>query len=288
MEYSNKLIATKAGEKCAKDFEISELPVDPFAIAEKLDIEVRTLDSNTPGVSGMLMFESLTNSFGIMHATYIDNKGFQNFCVAHELGHYHLPGHHERLLSEGVHISKGGFHSNDRFELEADHFAAGLLMPSFLFSKAIDKLQSGIEAILMLSKKCETSIIATAIRYAELTHEPLAIIVSKGNTIDYCFMSEELRNVQGLTWIRKNDVLPRTSKSFEFNQNENNVVKGLSAESSSTLLDWFDCEVECSVYEEIIGLGQYGKTLTVLTIEDLPDDEDETDLEDAWTPKFKR
>lgn len=287
MEYSNKLIATRTGEKFAQSCGISKFPVDPFGIAQNLGIDVRPLDSNSRGASGMLLYVSSTNSFGIMYATYIDNKGFQNFCVAHELGHYHLPGHPEELLQSGAHTSHAGFRAHNRFELEADHFAAGLLMPGYLFSKIIDKLQSGLSAIQLLSKECETSIIATAIRYAELTPEPLAIIVSEGNSVDYCFMSEELREVQGMNWIRKNDVLPRNSKSFEFNKNDNNVIKGCRVESSSSLLDWFDCEVECTVYEEVLGLGPYGKTLTVLTVEDLPD-EDEIDLEDSWTPKFNR
>lgn len=287
MEYSNKLLATRTGEKLAQSSGVCEFPVDPFDIARGFDIEVRALDPESRGASGILLYENSTNSFGIMYATYIDNIGFQKFCIAHELGHYNLPGHPEELLHRGVHISHAGFRAQNQFELEADHFAAGLLMPSYLFGKLIDKLQSGLGAIQILSEKCETSILATAIRYAELIPDPLAIIVSEGNIIDYCFMSEELREVQGMTWIRKNDALPKYSKTFEFNQSKDSVKNGFEAEGTSSLFDWFDCEVECTVYEEILGLGQYGKTLTVLTVEDLPDD-DEIDLEDSWTPKFKR
>jgi hypothetical protein len=50
-----------------------------------------------------------------------------------------------------------------------------------------------------------------------------------------------------------------------------------------------------SATEEVIGLGGYGKTLTVLTCPSIvdetyrdDDDEDEQKLIDQWTPKFRR
>ena len=69
--------------------------------------------------------------FGIMYATHIDNDGFQRFSIAHEIGHYVLDGHVNHIFpsGDGLHTSEAGFISGDPFELEADHFAAGLLMP---------------------------------------------------------------------------------------------------------------------------------------------------------------
>jgi hypothetical protein len=47
------------------------------------------------------------------------------------------------------------------------------------------------------------------------------------------------------------------------------------------------------ITEEIVGLGRYGKTLTILSIdaEDVADDDekdDDDDLEESWTPRFRR
>ncbi len=39
--------------------------------------------------------------------------------------------------------------------------------------------------------------VATAIRYAQLVDIPAAIIVSTGQTIDYCFMSKSLEEIDG-------------------------------------------------------------------------------------------
>ncbi len=41
--------------------------------------------------------------------------------------------------------------------------------------------------------------------------------------------------------------------------------------------------------EGVLGLGAYGKVLTVLSTDILPDEEDENrDLEERWTPRLGR
>ena len=80
-----------AAEKVVKERAISALPVDPIALAQDLGIEVVAKPASAQGVSGMLLRRG--NAFGIAYATHIDSTGFQNFSVAHELGHYFLRGH---------------------------------------------------------------------------------------------------------------------------------------------------------------------------------------------------
>jgi hypothetical protein len=122
-----------AAEKVVGDHGIAALPVRPIALARQLGIEVMAKPARAAGVSGMLL--RVGNSFGIAYATHIDNVGFQNFSVGHELGHYFLPGHIDAVLGDGdVHESRAGFASGDRYEMEADHFAAALLMPRALFT----------------------------------------------------------------------------------------------------------------------------------------------------------
>jgi Zn-dependent peptidase ImmA (M78 family) len=91
--------------------------------------------------SGMLLRHG--NTFGIYYATHIPNEGFQRFSVGHELGHYFLDGHIDHILpKDGIHVSHAGFVSADTFELEADHFSAGLLMPSTPFKKSARQTKS--------------------------------------------------------------------------------------------------------------------------------------------------
>ena len=61
--------------------------------------------------------------------------------------------------------------SDDPYELEADHFAAALLMPDSLFRAAISTAGTGLAAVEALSNLCVTSLTATAIRYARRTDD---------------------------------------------------------------------------------------------------------------------
>ncbi len=231
------------------------------------------------------------NEFGILYATYLENEGFQRFSIGHELGHYYLPGHPESILSVGPHTSYAGFISKDRYELEADHFAAGLLMPGFLFNPAMDKAGLGLNAIKLLADNCNTSLTSTAIRYAQHTPEAAAVIVSTGNKINYCFMSTTLHEVQGLSWLRKGTPLPLYTLTRTFNSDTNNVVLAKQVEGNTNLQDWFGGDLDIEMLEEVVGLGSYGRTLTVLSISSLPDQEDleeENELIESWVPRFHR
>lgn len=284
-----EIAAAREAEALIIEVGIKALPVCPFAIARELDIDVRPLPGTRRGVSGMLLH--VNGTFGIAYATYLDNDGFKHFSVGHEIGHYRLPGHPESVLRNGAHTSYAGFVSKDRYELEADHFSAALLMPGRLFDSAMDKAGRGLDAIDAVSGQCITSLTATAIRYAQRTSDAAAIVVSSGQSIDYCFMSESLREVRGLDWIRKGSVVPRSSVTSGFNADPANIARGERADGESTLQDWFGGDLEVELTEEVVGLGAYGKTLTVLTAPELPDAEGieiEEELTESWTPRFRR
>lgn len=285
-----EMAAAHEAEELILELGTEELPVCPFSIARELDIEVKPLPAGmAKGVSGMLLHAD--GSFGILYATYIDNDGFKRFSVAHEIGHYRLPGHYEAVLHNGTHASYAGFVSKDRYELEADHFAAALLMPNSLFDSAMDKTGGGLDGLETVSEQCGTSLTATAIRYAQRTPDAVAIVVSSGQSIEYCFMSESLREVRGLDWIRKGSALPRSSATSGFNNDPNYIARGERTDGESSLQDWFNGDLDVELAEEVVGLGSYGKALTVLTAIDLPDTEEieeEEELRESWTPRFHR
>ncbi|WP_223789940.1 ImmA/IrrE family metallo-endopeptidase [Marinicella meishanensis] len=282
--------ATRQAENLLKEIGIDQLPVDPFLIASMYEIDVQDMPSKQGGVSGMIV--KVKDNYGILYATHIENDGFQRFSICHELGHYFLPGHPEIVFSTSdMHTSKSGFVSSDKHEIEADNFATGLLMPSFLFDRELEKLPSGLDAIVQLSEICNTSITATAIRYAQRTPDPAAIVVSTGDRVSYCFMSDELTEYPELTWIKKQSLLPRETHTYEFNKDSQNIKSSAQISGTIGFNTWFGGSTEGELYEEVIGLGSYGKTLTVLTGSELPDlDELEEDkeLEESWTPRFKR
>lgn len=282
-------LAKQVAEKFLAERNIASLPVDPIAIAESLDIVVQPKPDTAEGVSGMLVRNQ--DMFGIMYATHIDNDGFQRFSIAHEIGHYVLDGHVDQILptGDGFHASHAGFVSADPFELEADHFAAGLLMPDPLFSRELRRLGDGLDAVEEMARLCRTSLTATAIRYAEKASVPAAVVVSTGGVIDYCFMSKVLQDFDGLEWPRKGQLLAAGVETELFNRDPANVTRACRRDAETDLRDWFSGPRSIPGTEEVIGLGGYGKTLTVLSSDVFADDEDEDDdLEERWTPRHRR
>ncbi|BDW82229.1 hypothetical protein MACH24_16670 [Erythrobacter sp. Dej080120_24] len=292
---SDPLLKVKwEADKLLQELGIDSLPVDPFVIAERLGIALQAMPSRMGGASGMLIH--VAGQFGICFPTHIDSEGFKNFSVAHEIGHYRLPGHVEAVLNEqGQHVSAAGFRSSSRYELEADHFAAALLMPTRLVSSILKKAGDGLKAVESIANECDTSLEAAAIRYAQLCPDPAAVIRSQGATIEYAFMSSSLRDFAGLDWIRKDTPLPSNSATREFNLEATNISHSRRSEGDGALQDWFGGPYRQEVFEEVVGLGSYGKSLTVLTgmqppdeIEYEDDDEEDQALEESWTPRFRR
>lgn len=256
--------ATNLAENKLIDLGIESLPIDPIDIADQHGILCKAMPSSKAGVSGMLI--KANNNCGILFATHVNNNGFQRFSICHELGHYFLPGHFESLFKyDQVHSSKAGFKSNSIHEKEADEFACGLLMPKKLIDPYLDENKYGLETIKQLSEKCGTSLTSTSLRSIQRTSEAAAIIVSSGNQIDYCFMSYELKEYRNLLWPHKGNLVPNSAITSKFLKDDTNIKKSKELEAYIAVDSWLKNSVSGECKEEVIGLGAYGKTLTVLS-----------------------
>lgn len=288
MTRDNLESAELAADRVTHKHNLNSLPIDPIAFGRSLGIEVIAKPSRDRGVSGMLI--RVGNNFAIAYGTHIDNEPFQRFSVAHELGHYFLEGHVEAIFSNGIHESRAGFRSDNKYEKEADGFAAAFLMPRRLFRSALSTVGEGLEAIIRLGELCKSSLHATAIRYTQCTRDPMAIIVSRGGLVDHCFMSDALKEFRGLQWLRKGELLPIPTLTHTFNSDRANIASAARTEGTSQLQEWFGGHHGFQIREEVIGLGSYARTLTVLseieTTEDA-DEDDEDELMESWTPHFR-
>lgn len=291
---ARRSLAERAANTVLRDSGISGLRVDPIAIASGKGITVKGKPNTAAGVSGMLL--KIGDEFGILYATDIPSPGFQRFSIAHEIGHYCIEGHYEALLGAGIHTSYAGFSSSDPFEQEADYFAAALLMPERAFTRAIENHQAGLTCIDALSKACLSSMTATAIRYTTLTSDGVAVVLSKDGVVEWCFMSDGLKQAKGLNWLRKGTPVPGGTVTATLAERPDDVRAGRRESGDGRLNDWLDGERSIKAVEEAVGLGRYGRTLTVLTCPSLSQraDADEGDLEnddetlaDRWEPRFR-
>jgi hypothetical protein len=96
----------------------------------------------------------------------------------------------------------------------------------------------------------------------------------------------ELFDAHGVSFI---------SVTEAFNARPDNVRLGQAATGEGNLRDWMDTDRGYHVTEEVAGLGQYGRTLTVFTcksltthVEEAEDNDDEQSLIESWTPQFRR
>lgn len=99
----------------------------------------------------------------------------KRFILAHELGHYEM----HRKLIKNIHQddsrSLDDWTNLGNIEYEANLFAAELLMPYDLFFKKVDGRKFSIELIKEISKKFNTSLTATLIRYKNLVDHSLPV-----------------------------------------------------------------------------------------------------------------
>lgn len=279
-----------------RELTLSSLPIDPFEIARRKDILCQENGSLGGGISGCMM--KVGDSFGILYSSRFASEGFQRFTVGHELGHYFMDGHVSHLFAKGqtFHQSLSGFISKDPYESEADAFAASLLMPKELFMGALEKAGEGLNAIDRMATLCRTSLTATAIRVAKLTTERLAVVCTTGQTVNFAIMSDAMRSYRDLTWLKRGAGIPATSNTAAFNSDQANVLLGRRISGDTNLADWFHSDVEQEMQEEVCGLGEYGRTLTVLSCDSLTEsrnsfleeEESETDEDLMPSQRFYR
>jgi hypothetical protein len=161
------------------------------------------------------------------------------------------------------------------------------------FRKEMEKHEPSLSAVEALATRCTTSRTATAIRYAELTRVAVAVIVSTGGVIDYCFMSDAMKMLPKLAWLRKGTKLPASSATARLAESPDRVRAGASVIDEADVRDWLGGTTSAAVSEESVGLGRYGKVLTVLSSSSIgpkdedDDEDDEHDLVERWTPRFR-
>ena len=159
-----------------------------------------------------------------------------------------------------------------------------------LVAGALRKREMRLGTVEALAELCGTSLVSTAIRCAQLSSEAMAVVVSRDKTIDYCFMSGPLREIDALEWIRKFAPLPAGSPTASFNAALARVHRAERVAGAGALDEWFAGEAKVPLVEEALGLGKYGRTLTVLhsiELPDLDDQDEETALAESWTPRFR-
>ena len=121
----------------------------------------------------------------------IREPGKKRFVIAHELGHFEI--HKEKPLFSCDEAAFLAWHRNRPEEVEANVFAASILMPARLFQDAASRKPIRVETIEELASLFRVTLSAAAIRYATLDIEPCAVVFSQNGKV---------------VWYRSSDSFP--------------------------------------------------------------------------------
>jgi Zn-dependent peptidase ImmA (M78 family) len=143
----------------------------------------------------------------------IQHVGQRRFAVAHELGHMELKHNPGAPTECGEPQFAQWYKSQNTQEVDANLFAAELLMPEAMFRDRLEKTVPSFEVIERLADEFQTTLTATAIRYIDLCEEQCALVSSTDGTITWTHPSADFHR-----WIRRGRRVSSYSVAGDFFQ----------------------------------------------------------------------
>jgi hypothetical protein len=119
-------------------------------------------------------------------------SGRERFTIAHEIGHYLLPGHGSAVCSGMLLRGRRG---GDEQEVAANRFAAELLLPAAEVMPILRKRPLSVAVVKLIAQKFSASLTAAAFQCVEVTGESCAAVVSIGGIRRYYKTSRTWRYV---------------------------------------------------------------------------------------------
>lgn len=252
---------------------IDKYPVQPDWLAAQEEVEVVEQSGFPIHCFGAFSLEGGKPRIFVSDAC--PSRGLRRFTLGHELGHALIDGHTERLVWTGAFaLSEGHFRgSKDPVEVEADHFASELLLPTRWAKPFVEAATPGVASIRNLAQQFDTSLPCAAVRFTNLSPEPVIIVLSNGLSIEWVTRSEPF---EGVPWIRlrgvKGEWAPPGCATRHLADRREDIVAGAERTGMSYLCEWFPgAPKDLLVDEEAVGLGTYGRVLTVLYCPEIPD-----------------
>ncbi len=185
---------------------IKEIPTPMELICEKLRV---TLRYSTRIDSAGLFFRDLeTNKPYIIIKDDVPYSTRKNFSLAHEIGHFHLPGHQDQYKCSFSDLHT--YSPNKLAEKQANEFASELLLPSSFFEKDLAKYSLSLSSFNDIALKYNASLTATAAKFVKRTRDIAAIIWVQDGQIKWAFRSPSFR------WILRTGPVHANTYAIDF------------------------------------------------------------------------
>lgn len=264
-----------------------------------------------PGLTLPVPIEDLARAVGIEEITEMESDRFQGalltnpeksrgaivvhknarggrrrFTIGHELGHFLIPYHrgNKECTPADMRVAR----SNDparKIEAEANRFAAGILMPKPYFRKDMRRLgDADVAHALELKRLYGTSLEATVNRYAELTDDRCAFVLSQNGLVRYVRPTRDFPRLA----VKSKTPLPPGSVSAGAPASPLRRPSPWSEIDRSVWLDLPDGARVPRLLEQSMRQAE-GYQITLLFLDAAADEEDEdaAEMEDRWNPRFR-
>ncbi len=239
-------------------------PVSLTAITEGEGISLVPIEK-CDRFHGRIEFLRETATFVIYHPdpNFAPSAKRVRFSIGHELGHYFIEPHRELLVAGKSHNSTPGFICDNKLEVEADEFAAALLIPGSHIEQRLRRRPfMTLAEVLKMGDDWQSSARSALIRYVRFTGEACAMVVSKQARLTRYIPSDEAEALgYRFTGVK---TLPDGSAAHRVNGDPS---KKSIEESHSSTKSWFPfLREERELHEESFRLGETGYLLTLLSI----------------------
>lgn len=191
----------------------------------------------------------------------IPEPGRKRYAIAHELGHWQLHEEESQLRACTERDLRAKY-KGSRLEVEANAFAAELLMPDRLFLDDMRGSDFDASCVERLAAQYGTSLTAAAVRYAELSRESVAIVVAKAGRIKWWRGSDSFRESY---WIEANSLLGKSTAASMVLAGDARVAVPYDI----SVDEWVDDaggNTEAQFVEVVVNMPVYGQTLSLLSV----------------------
>lgn len=196
--------------------------------------------------------------------TTVDRRRVR-FSIAHELGHLEM--HRREPIFPCGPDSINAWPSKQSatsLEIEANEFAAALLLPEQLFAPLCTETDPSMDVVVSLANKFKVSRMATARRYVQFCYDPVAVVWSERRYIRW-FQSNQAFAEYGF-FVDVNSLLNDATVASRFFNDEQLPTVPRSVRASAWMMSGEFKDI--LLQEQCIGMPNYEGVLSLLWVGD--------------------
>jgi Zn-dependent peptidase ImmA (M78 family) len=188
------------------------------------------------------------------------------FTFAHELGHFFIDEHRNALRNGRTpsHPSHN-FRSKNLVEVEADYFAASLLMPATRVRDHVRGKKFGLAIVESIRSTFQVSTTAALLRFVEIGNHPIMVICSRAGEVDWAASSNDFpfKTIKGAKISRQ---IPKHTATREYWDSKREYQTVMEVTAGDWFENVYEDDIDRMFYERCIYSERfgYGFILTVL------------------------